>query len=177
MTVITITRARPYLTTSASDPSASDSGYKVGSIWLNTTATRAFICVDNTDGVAVWVDMGGNFLSFTASVDLTAPACVAVDSSGELVYGNAGAESTSNVIGFIPISISAAGVGLVQFSGKFTFTGESFTSIGSSGFLSTTNGQVSETPPSFASGRVIKPICILLSTTDILISLQSGRSY
>ena len=39
------------------DPDADNDtteGYTVGSIWVNTTAGTAFICVDNSEGAADW---------------------------------------------------------------------------------------------------------------------------
>ena len=35
-----------------------DGGYAVGSVWLNTTQGRAFVCLDASDGAAVWVELG-----------------------------------------------------------------------------------------------------------------------
>ena len=39
------------------DPAVTDDvdlGYAVGSLWINTTTDRMHVCVDNTDGAAVW---------------------------------------------------------------------------------------------------------------------------
>lgn len=44
---------------SAVDPTVNNDtteGYVVGSRWFNTTADREFVCLDNTDGAAVWLD-------------------------------------------------------------------------------------------------------------------------
>lgn len=177
MSVTLITRQNARVVSFTDDPTASDAGFQLGTLWLNTTDNRAFVCLANGAGVAVWSPLGGSFISFTASTDLTAPACVALNSSGTLIYGNASAKSTSNVIGFIPTDIASSGVGLVQYAGRFTFTGATFSSLGDVGYLGLSDGQISETPPAFASGRVIKPVCIILSAADILISLQSGRVY
>lgn len=43
---------------SATDDSASD--YAVGSRWIDTTADRAWTCVDATPGAAVWIEGGGS---------------------------------------------------------------------------------------------------------------------
>ena len=42
------------------DPTVNDDtadGYQVGSLWVNTTSDAAFICVDATNGAAVWKDI------------------------------------------------------------------------------------------------------------------------
>ena len=42
------------------DPGVGDDtvdGYEVGSYWVNTTTDKAFICVDNSSGAAVWLDL------------------------------------------------------------------------------------------------------------------------
>jgi len=44
------------------DPDADndiDEGYVIGSLWINTASDEPFICVDNTDGAAVWVNIVG----------------------------------------------------------------------------------------------------------------------
>jgi hypothetical protein len=56
--------------------------------------------------VASW----SSFISFTASVDLVAPPCVALNSSSVLIYGNASSATSCGVIGFIPVSISSGSV-------------------------------------------------------------------
>lgn len=177
MAVTLITRQNARIVTFTDDPGASDDGFQLGTLWLNITDARAFICLANGSGAAVWSPLGGSFISTTASTDLTAPACVALNSSSELIYGNASSATTSGVIGFIPVSISSGSVGLVQYAGRFTFTGKTFTQVGEFAYLDITNGDVKETPPAFASGRIIKPVCVILSATDILINVQPGRSY
>jgi len=36
-----------------------DAGYRVGSMWLDTTNDSAFVCVDATNNTAVWLPLGG----------------------------------------------------------------------------------------------------------------------
>jgi len=48
----------------------SPGGYSVGSTWIDTVADKAYICLDNTDGAAVWVETtqsGGGGETNTAS--------------------------------------------------------------------------------------------------------------
>ncbi len=48
-------------TAEAADPlvtSDAAAGYEVGSIWLNTTDDRSFICIDSTNGAAIWLRTG-----------------------------------------------------------------------------------------------------------------------
>jgi hypothetical protein len=37
-----------------------DLGYNVGCVWIDTTADKAYVCLDNTDGAAVWTETTGN---------------------------------------------------------------------------------------------------------------------
>lgn len=177
MAVTTLSKKDVRYVTFTDDPNASDAGFQLGTLWLNVSSARAFICLDNSAGAAIWQALGGNFLSLTASVALTAPACVALNSSGELIYANAGSTTTSQVIGFIPVDIGEAAEGLVQYSGKFTFTGATFTLLGKPCFLSLTDGQVSEAPPAFGSGRVIRQVGQLLTATDLMINIQEEKVF
>jgi hypothetical protein len=44
--------------TSAPTANHDDSaGYEIGTIWINTTNDKSYICVDNTDGSAIWKEL------------------------------------------------------------------------------------------------------------------------
>ena len=45
-----------------------DLGYSVGSRWVNTTADKAYICVDATAGAAVWIDVSGGLHALGGAV-------------------------------------------------------------------------------------------------------------
>ena len=44
-------------TTAPSSTDDSDSGYSIGSIWVNVTDNKAYICLDKTVGAAVWTEI------------------------------------------------------------------------------------------------------------------------
>lgn len=56
----------------------SDSGYGIGSIWVNVTADDAYICVDSTVGSAVWeqLDASSGMTSFDVSGDTGTPQTI-----------------------------------------------------------------------------------------------------
>lgn len=54
-----------------------DGGYTVGSLWIDTAADKAYICVDSTPGSAVWVEAGNSEGSIYAT-----------NAVGCLVYNN-----------------------------------------------------------------------------------------
>ncbi len=46
------------VTQSSSDPISSDDSFDTGTIWLNTTSNKYFVCTDNTTNNAVWENGG-----------------------------------------------------------------------------------------------------------------------
>lgn len=50
-----------------------DEGYSVGSTWIDTTADKAYVCLDVTDGAAVWTETtgagGGSQTPWTSDID------------------------------------------------------------------------------------------------------------
>jgi len=52
-----------------------DEGYTVGSRWMDVTNDKSYVCLDNTDGVAVWIETtgaGGGATTFTGLTDTPA---------------------------------------------------------------------------------------------------------
>jgi hypothetical protein len=43
-----------------SAPGASDDGYNVGAIWVNTSTDDIYVCVDNTSSNAIWTNLSSN---------------------------------------------------------------------------------------------------------------------
>lgn len=41
---------------STSDPTVNDDTYPIGKVWVNTSNDKAFVCLDNTTGAAVWIE-------------------------------------------------------------------------------------------------------------------------
>ena len=42
---------------STAAPGASDDGYPLGQLWVNTNTDKAYFCVDNTISAAKWEDV------------------------------------------------------------------------------------------------------------------------
>lgn len=58
------------------DPTINDditSPYTTGQIWVNTATDAVFICADNTDGAAVWIDVASGGGGSSAHVTTSAP--------------------------------------------------------------------------------------------------------
>jgi len=64
-------------------------GYSEGSVWINTTADTAWVCVDPTDGAAVWIEI-------TAGAGATVVTAAAVIADNAVVRGNGGARDVQS---------------------------------------------------------------------------------
>lgn len=74
----------------------SDDGYGVGSVWIDTTTDKAYICVDSTPAAAVWYETGGGGASspLTTKGDVytysTADDRLPVGGDGEVLTADSG---------------------------------------------------------------------------------------
>lgn len=172
-----------YGATSAPSASNDDTqGFSVGSVWVDTSADVAYICVDNATGAAVWVMLDGSAGSVT-SVALTMPSDYAV--SGSPVTSNGTFGVTRNTQGSREVLIAPNGGGVPVYrafetadvasgtfdvarggTGQATLTAESLlvgdgtspvklVAPSSSGNLLTSNGTAwQSTAPSFAASVI-----------------------
>lgn len=80
----------------AADPTADDDSgenYGIGSIWINTTGDRTWVCVDATATAAIWVQTGGKTAAVTAAGSSTSDAAALVGQTNVV----AGADGTKGV--------------------------------------------------------------------------------
>jgi hypothetical protein len=75
--------AAPPAVTDDSDPA----GYAIGSLWLDTTNDKAYICLDATNGAAVWKEISPAGAGASAALDNLASVAI----NAALIPGTAGA--------------------------------------------------------------------------------------
>jgi len=96
-----------------SAPSASDDqtmGYGVGSVWIDTSADNAYICVDSSTGASVWVQInggGGGFTSFDVAGDLGTPQTIA-DADTLTIAGDGYTETTAGATDTVTVRYVAS---------------------------------------------------------------------
>jgi len=82
-----------------------DEGYEVGSIWIDVTLNRSYICVDSTNTAAIWILLNSLLNNYAATV---APA-VTDDSASGYAVGSQWVDVTAdNVYACVDSSVGAA---------------------------------------------------------------------
>lgn len=96
-----------------------DSGYSVGSIWIDTTGDAAYICVDATSTAAVWEPTGpvslqaaydgGNTIVTAGgnALDVSGPESISLDSTSASNFTVVGAALTLSTTGTANTTVSA----------------------------------------------------------------------
>lgn len=107
------------------DPTDTDDGYVVGSVWVNTVTHSTFVCIDNTTNNAVWAEfITDNSFAFhshcscdniTAVEDDTWTAVEPVshtvnidETNGHMTWDGAAYEMTINYDGYIRIEVKGS---------------------------------------------------------------------
>lgn len=94
-----------------------DEGYAVGSCWFDITNDKAYVCLDNTDGAAVWTETtlaGSGYTNLTSFVDQTAWRVFYSNADGDVTELALGADGTylkSNGAAAAPTFVTPAGAG------------------------------------------------------------------
>lgn len=71
-----------------------DLGYSVGSLWVDVTNDNAYQCVDNTDGAAVWLPIGGTATIIGHSIESR------MDSTADyMLFYNIGSGTLNAILG------------------------------------------------------------------------------
>lgn len=74
-----------------------DEGYAVGSRWFDVTNDKEYVCLDNTDGAAVWTETtaaGGGYTNLTSFVEQTAWRLFYANADGDVIEIALGADGT-----------------------------------------------------------------------------------
>jgi hypothetical protein len=157
------------------DPTVDDddtAGYCEGSNWLNKTLGKAFICMDNTTGAAVWkqtsyaldsdeglsdTEYTGLIVEKTVGEDVAFKDVLYLKSDSKFWKGDADAEATADGMCVMACeTILADAVGKVMIIGFFRDDSDNWT-VGGKFFISTTPGGPTQTEPS-GSGDIVRII-------------------
>lgn len=162
-------------------PSPTDdgvSGYSVGSLWVDLAANTPWICVDSTNGAALWSSgAGGSGTTDRDEFVFTSSGIVVKNVVRRTLTGwvlaQADDPTNAEVFGVaktvVGTTVTAITNGICDFGAPH--------GLGSNGaalFLSpTTPGGLTTTAP-FTLGQVVKPVAIIVDSTRILIVNMLG---
>lgn len=92
--------------TSTSNPSSSDDGYNIGTMWINTSNDFIFVCVDNTSSNAIWEQIQTyNTVSVSGASTISSNKTYGVNTSGgTFTLTLPSAPSSGDNVKFVPES-------------------------------------------------------------------------
>lgn len=107
--------------TATTDPTVDEDtadGYAPGSMWVNLTLDKVFLCADNGAGAAVWLQVagGGSMSSFLAGADSGTPEAISDGQTLTIAGGTGistvvGATDTVTINLDTPVAVSSGGTG------------------------------------------------------------------
>jgi hypothetical protein len=161
----------------STDPTVNDDidAYKELTLWLNQTTKRIFVCTDNTDGAAVWEEVGrAESVKRTvtqAGHGFAAKDAIRRDSGGSYVKAQADSAVNAEAVGIVE-SVSGDDF-VVVVAGWITIAGWGLTDATVYFLDDDTAGLVTATEPTDV-GDVTKPILIAVSATEGIVLQMRG---
>lgn len=158
-------------TTAPTASNDASQGYSPGSLWVDTTSAKSYVCISSASGAAVWKQTGGDGAGSAPGAASTA----VVQASHGLAVGNVVRHNgTAYVKAQADSQANAAAVGIVTAvadTNNFTLTtagmvtGLSSLTAGTTYYLSPAfAGALTATEP-YAAGQVSKPLLVATSAT------------
>ena len=110
-----------------------DEGYTVGSRWFDVTNDKEYVCLDNTDGAAVWTETTGAGGGASTFLGLTDTPATYTDQAGEYVKVNAGEDGlefdTPAGVGTVVTSGTPVIYDYARFTNATTIEGRSYSEL------------------------------------------------
>lgn len=162
-------------------------GFIAGSLWVDRTNHKVYVCQDNTTGAAVWAEIpgtsGGSDLTYNAEnkagVAIKAGMACAVHSSGVGVVMACAADASANAVGLMQVDTANTFAGDVQTEGLFTLAdwtdviGATTLAAKTTYFLDpSTPGMLTATPPTTA-GQVIQIVGTAVSDDTLDLTFET----